>query len=216
MVAVNDVPQLVDKKGGSYAAIAHKLEPRKFNKWKKRMLCYLAGIEPYYLKCIKDGPFQPKIAEGDAKPESQLTPDERRVVVQDQRLKNIIMSCLPDDIIESVISCVSAKETWTGLVHSFKGPSDTKENRIMDLKLEYQTFRAKSTKSISHTYTHYKTLLNELANDGVNLSKHEINVGFVNSLPEKWLTFSHGLRNAIILRPLTLQISMEGLSMKTT
>ncbi|GKE69492.1 hypothetical protein Tco_1527564 [Tanacetum coccineum] len=39
-------------------------------------------------------------------------------------------------------------------------------------------------------------MLNELANDGVNLSKHEINVGFVNSLPEKWLTFSQGLRNA--------------------
>ncbi|GJU92050.1 hypothetical protein Tco_1304473 [Tanacetum coccineum] len=60
MAAVNDVPQLVDKKGGSYAAIAPKLEPGKFNKWKKQMLCYLAGMEPYYLKCIKDGLFQPK------------------------------------------------------------------------------------------------------------------------------------------------------------
>ncbi|GJW52069.1 retrovirus-related pol polyprotein from transposon TNT 1-94 [Tanacetum coccineum] len=137
-----------------------------------------------------------KGAEGDAKPESQWTPNERRVIVQDQRLKSIIMSCLPDDIIESVISCVSEKETWTDLVHNFEGPSDTKENRIMDLKLEYQTFRAKSTKSISQTYTRYKTLLNELANDCVNLSKHEINVGFVNSLPKKWLTFSQGLRNA--------------------
>ncbi|GJU72134.1 hypothetical protein Tco_1263539 [Tanacetum coccineum] len=106
------------------------------------------------------------------------------------------MSCLPDDIIESVISCVSAKETWTGLVHSFEGPSDTKENRIIDLKLMYQTFRAKCTESLSHTYTRYKTLLNKLANDGVNLSKHEINVGFVNSFLEKWLTFSQRLRNA--------------------
>ncbi|GJT55994.1 hypothetical protein Tco_0991048 [Tanacetum coccineum] len=175
MAAVYDVPQLVDKKGGSYAAIAPKLEPGKFNKWKKRMICYLAGMEPYYLKCIKDGPFQPKIADGDAKPESQWTPDERRVVVQDQHLKSIIMSCLPNDIMESVISCVSAKETWTDLVYSFEGPSDTKKNRIIDLKLEYQTFREKSTKSLSQTYTRCKTLLNELANDGVNLSKHEIN-----------------------------------------
>ncbi|GJU92866.1 hypothetical protein Tco_1317622 [Tanacetum coccineum] len=160
------------------------------------MLCYLAGMEPYYIKCIKDGPFQPKITKGDAKPESQWTPDERRVVVQDQRLKSIIMSCLPDDIMESIISYVSAKETWTDLVHSFEGPSDTKENRIIDLKLEYQTFRAKSTESLSQTYTRYKTLLNELSNDGVNLSKHKINIGFINSLPEKWLTFSQGLRNA--------------------
>nr|GFC80198.1 retrovirus-related Pol polyprotein from transposon TNT 1-94 [Tanacetum cinerariifolium] len=127
----------------------------------------------------------PKTAEGDAKPESQWTPDERRVVVQDQRLKSIIMSCQPDDIMKFVISCLSAKETWSDLVHSFEGPSDTKENRIMDLKLEYQTFRTKSTEGLLQTNTRYKTLLNEIANDGVNLSKHEINVGFVNNLPEK-------------------------------
>ncbi|GKC03100.1 hypothetical protein Tco_0994710 [Tanacetum coccineum] len=196
MAAVKDVPQLVDKNRGSYTVIAPKLELGKYIKWKKRMLYYLARMEPYYLKCIKDGSFQPKTAQGDAMPESKWTPDERRVAVQDQRLKSIIMSWLPDEIIESVSSCVSAKETWTDLVHSFMGPSDTKENKIMDLKLEYQTFRAKSTESLSQTYTRYKTLLNEIANDGVNLSKHEINVGFVNSLPEKWLTFSQGLRNA--------------------
>ncbi|GJZ40232.1 retrovirus-related pol polyprotein from transposon TNT 1-94 [Tanacetum coccineum] len=144
MAAVNDVPQLVDKKGGSYAASALKLDPGKFNKWKKQMLYYLARMEPYYLKCIKDGPFQPKIVD--------------------------------DDIMELVISCVLAKETWTDLVHSFEGPSNTKENRIMDLKLKYQTFKAKSTESLSQTYTRYKTLLNKLANNGVNLSKHEINI----------------------------------------
>nr|GEV55508.1 retrovirus-related Pol polyprotein from transposon TNT 1-94 [Tanacetum cinerariifolium]GEV76571.1 retrovirus-related Pol polyprotein from transposon TNT 1-94 [Tanacetum cinerariifolium] len=65
------------------------------------MLWYLARMEPYYLKCIKNGQFQPKTVEGDAKPEFQWTPDERSVVVQDQRMKSIIMSCLPDDIIES-------------------------------------------------------------------------------------------------------------------
>ncbi|GKA58714.1 hypothetical protein Tco_0758027 [Tanacetum coccineum] len=156
MAAVNDVPQLVDKKGDSYAAIAPKLEPRKFNKWKKRMLCYLAGMKPYYLKY------------------------ERRVVIQDQRFKSKIMSSSPDDIMESCISCVSAKETWTNLVYNFEGPSDSKENRIMDLKLEYQTFRAKSTASLSQTYTRYKSLLNELANDSVNLSGSS--VSFVTSL----------------------------------
>nr|GEU43493.1 retrovirus-related Pol polyprotein from transposon TNT 1-94 [Tanacetum cinerariifolium]GEU77281.1 retrovirus-related Pol polyprotein from transposon TNT 1-94 [Tanacetum cinerariifolium] len=145
---------------------------------------------------VSDGPFEPKTAKGDAKPESQWTHDERRVVVQDQRLKSIIISCLPYDIIESIISYVSAKETWTDLVHSFEGPLDTKENMIMDLKLKYQTFKTKSTKSLSQTYTCYKTLLNELSNDGVNLSKHKINVGFVNSILEKWLTFSQRLRNA--------------------
>ncbi|GJS49295.1 hypothetical protein Tco_0599416 [Tanacetum coccineum] len=97
---------------------------------------------------------------------------------------------------ESIISCETAKVTWTDLVHIFGGPFDTKENKIMDLKLEYQTFRAKTSKTLSQTYTRYKTLLNELANDGVTLSKNEINVSFMNSLLKKWLSFSQGLRNA--------------------
>nr|GEY50246.1 retrovirus-related Pol polyprotein from transposon TNT 1-94 [Tanacetum cinerariifolium] len=170
------------------------------------MLCYLARMEPYYLKCIKDGPFQSKLAEGDAKHESQWTFNERRVVVQDQLLKSIIMSCLPDDIMESIISCVSTKEIWTDLVHNFEGPLETKENIIMDLKLEYQTFRTKSDESLSQTYTRYKTLLNELANDGVNLSKHEIydyalilrqDYDVTSSLRRGALqTFSQGPRNA--------------------
>nr|GEW58713.1 retrovirus-related Pol polyprotein from transposon TNT 1-94 [Tanacetum cinerariifolium] len=118
------------------------------------------------------------------------------VVNQDQRLKSIIISCIPDDIMKSAISCATTKETWTGLVNSFEGLSDTKENKIMNQKLEYNTFRAKPSESLSQTYTRYKTLLNDLSKDGVKLSKHEINVGFVNSLPEKWFGFSQGLRNA--------------------
>ncbi|GKC02491.1 hypothetical protein Tco_0994101 [Tanacetum coccineum] len=68
------------------------------------MLCYLIRMEPYYIQCIKDGPFQPKTAEGDDKPKAQWSNDEMRVINQDQRLKSIIISCLPDDIIYSVIS----------------------------------------------------------------------------------------------------------------
>ena len=74
----------------------------------------------------------------------------------------------------------------------------------MDLKLEYNTFRAKDSESLSQIYTRYKTLINELSNDGVTLSKHETNVGFVNSLPKKWLNFSQGLRNANHIQTLEL------------
>ncbi|GJR80009.1 hypothetical protein Tco_0150794 [Tanacetum coccineum] len=85
------------------------------------------------------------------------------------------------DILESIISCETAKAAWTDFVYNFKGPSDTKENKIMDLKLEYQTFRAKPFENLSQIYTGYKTLFNEFANDGVTLSKREINIVFVNS-----------------------------------
>ncbi|GKB01276.1 hypothetical protein Tco_0829320 [Tanacetum coccineum] len=83
MAAISNVPQLVNKKRGLYSAVAPRLVSGKFNKWKKRMLCYLTGIEPYYIQCIKDGPFKPKTIKGSDKPESQWTPDERRVDFQE-------------------------------------------------------------------------------------------------------------------------------------
>ncbi|GJZ09364.1 hypothetical protein Tco_0543647 [Tanacetum coccineum] len=95
-------------------------------------------------------------------------------------LKILSLTMEVHDIIELVISCETAKATWTYLVHNFKGPSNTKENGIMDLKLEYQTFRVKPSKSLSQTNTRYKTLLNELANDGVTLSSEiKVNKGLV-------------------------------------
>ncbi|GJW87667.1 hypothetical protein Tco_0163007 [Tanacetum coccineum] len=37
--------------------------------------------------------------------------------------------------------------------------------------------------------------MNELENDGIKLSKLEINTGFINGLPKKWLSFYQSLRN---------------------
>ncbi|GJX76629.1 hypothetical protein Tco_0323440, partial [Tanacetum coccineum] len=65
---------------------------------------------------------------------------------------------LPDDQMNSVINCLTAKSTWDDLIL-------------------------------------YKALMNELVNDGIKLSKLEINTGFINRLPKKWLSFCLSLRN---------------------
>ncbi|GJY55687.1 hypothetical protein Tco_0454802 [Tanacetum coccineum] len=60
-----------------------------------------------------------------------------------------------------------AKSTWDDLILYHEGPSDVKESRVMDLKL----------------------------NDGIKLSKLKINTGCINGLPKKWLSFFQSLRN---------------------
>nr|GEV00913.1 retrovirus-related Pol polyprotein from transposon TNT 1-94 [Tanacetum cinerariifolium] len=76
-----------------------------------------------------------------------------------------------------------------------EGPSDVKESRVMDLKLCYNTFKFKEGESLTQTFTIYKSLMNELVNDGIKLSKLEIDIGFINGLPKKWLAFCQSLRN---------------------
>ncbi|GKA45015.1 retrovirus-related pol polyprotein from transposon TNT 1-94 [Tanacetum coccineum] len=143
---------------------------------------------------IKNGPFIPMVA-GQRKPEGQWIADERKAANLDQRLKSLIMSVLLDDQINPVINCLTAKSTWDDLILYHEGPSDVKEIRVMDLKLCYNTFKFKEGKTLKQSFTRYKALMNELVNDGIKLLKLEINTGFINGLPKKWLSFCQSLRN---------------------
>nr|GEV21415.1 ribonuclease H-like domain-containing protein [Tanacetum cinerariifolium] len=132
---------------------------------------------------------------GQRKPERQWTTDERKADNLDQRLKSLIMSVLPDDQMNSVINCLAAKSMWDDLILNHEGPFNVKERRVMDLKLCYNTFKFKEGETLTQTFTKYKALMNELVNDGIKLSKLEINTGFIDSLPKKWLSFCQSLIN---------------------
>ncbi|GJS70387.1 reverse transcriptase domain-containing protein [Tanacetum coccineum] len=157
-------------------------------------MCHIIGIEPQFENIISNGPYIP-MAAGQRKPEGQWTADERKAAILDQRLKSLIMSVLPDDQMNSVINCLTAKSTWDDRILYHKGPSDVKESRVIDLKLCYNTFKFKEGESLTQTFTRYKALMSELVNDGIKLSKLEINTGFINGLPKKWLSFCQSLRN---------------------
>ncbi|GJR64206.1 hypothetical protein Tco_0010271 [Tanacetum coccineum] len=105
------------------------------------------------------------------------------------------MSVLPYDQMNSIINCETAKATWEDLILYHEGPSGVKESRVMDLKLCYNTFKFKEGETLTQTFTRYKALMNELVNDGVKLSKLEINTGFINRLLKKCLSFCQDLRN---------------------
>ncbi|GJZ08982.1 hypothetical protein Tco_0543265 [Tanacetum coccineum] len=132
---------------------------------------------------------------GQRKPEGQWTADERKAANLDQRLKSLIMSVLPNDQMNSVINCLTAKSTWDDSILYHEGPFDVKESRVMDLKLCYNTFKFKEGETLTQTFTRYKALMNELVNDGTKLSKLEINTGFINGLPKKLLSLCQSLRN---------------------
>ncbi|GKC24815.1 hypothetical protein Tco_1026965 [Tanacetum coccineum] len=72
----------------------------------------------------------------------------------------------------------------------------------MVLKLAYNTFRHLE----NETFTRYIVLMNEIVNDGIALSNHEVNTGLVNSLSKKLLSFNQALRNSNQVRDLDLAI----------
>ncbi|GJT89074.1 retrovirus-related pol polyprotein from transposon TNT 1-94 [Tanacetum coccineum] len=81
------------------------------------------------------------------------------------------------------------------LILYHEGPFDVKESKVMDLKLCYNTFKFKEGESLTQIFIRYKALMNELVNYGIKLLKLEINTGFINRLPKKWLSLCQSLRN---------------------
>ncbi|GJS86694.1 hypothetical protein Tco_0769330 [Tanacetum coccineum] len=75
-----------------------------FSSWKDRFLVYLDGLEPYLLEILKNGPFVPKSSLSTStnilyKPQKQWSHEDRRLANQDKRLKGVIISCLPNDVL---------------------------------------------------------------------------------------------------------------------
>ncbi|GJY51218.1 retrovirus-related pol polyprotein from transposon TNT 1-94 [Tanacetum coccineum] len=149
------VPQTLEYRSGQLNA-APVLEVEIFINWKKWFMCHILGIKPQFENIIKNGPFIPMIA-GQRKPEGQWTIDERKAVNLDQRL----MSVLPNDQMNSLINCLTAKSTWDDMILYHEGPSDVKESRVMDLKLCYNTFKFKEDSGCSRHMTGVKSYLHK-------------------------------------------------------
>ncbi|GJW82261.1 retrovirus-related pol polyprotein from transposon TNT 1-94 [Tanacetum coccineum] len=76
------------------------------------------------------------------KRQNQWSNAESRLANQDKRLKSILIHCLPNDVMKSVIKYKSGKEMWTELCLAYEGPSDTRDTKIAALRLKFNAFKA--------------------------------------------------------------------------
>ncbi|GJV06487.1 retrovirus-related pol polyprotein from transposon TNT 1-94 [Tanacetum coccineum] len=157
------------------------------------------GLEPYLITTLEEGPFVPLSSLSTSsnplpKRQNQWTNSESRLANQDKRLKSIIIDCLPNDVMKSVIKYKSAKEMRTELCLAYEGPSDTRDTKIASLRLKFNAFKALEGEKLNGTYTRLKCLLNDLECNGVYISQAEVNATFVNSLPRKWLSMNQTQR----------------------
>ncbi|GJX90784.1 hypothetical protein Tco_0344110 [Tanacetum coccineum] len=144
-----------------------------FSNWRDRFLVYFDRLEPYLIEILENGPFVPMLPLSTStnqlvKPQKKWSPEDRRLANQDKRLKSIIISCLPNDIMKYVIKCTTAKAMWIDLVLAHEGPSETKDTKIAALRLKFNAFKALEGEKVNATFTRLKCLLNDLENNGVS------------------------------------------------
>nr|GEY05945.1 zinc finger, CCHC-type [Tanacetum cinerariifolium] len=116
-VVDENLPQLLDSRGGSHVTNVPAFEKEDFTSWKVRFLVFLDGLEPYILNTLEDGPFVPMLSLSTSenplpKCQNQWSNDESRLANQDKRLK------------------------------AHKGPSDIRDTKIAALRLKFNAFKS--------------------------------------------------------------------------
>ncbi|GJW30968.1 hypothetical protein Tco_0047843, partial [Tanacetum coccineum] len=168
-VVDENLPQLLDSRGGSHVINVPAFDKEDFTCCKVRFLVFVDGLEPYLLKTLEDGPFVPMPSLSTSKNplpkhQNQWSNAESRLANQDKRLK------------------------------THAEPSDIRDTKIAALRLKFNAFKSLDGEKVNGTFTRLKCLLNDLENNGVTIPQAEVNATFVNSLPRKWLRMNQTQR----------------------
>ncbi|GKE34711.1 hypothetical protein Tco_1454033, partial [Tanacetum coccineum] len=177
-VVNEDLPQLLNSRGGSHVTNVPAFDVEAFSNWKYRFLVYSNSLD-YLIEVLENRPFVPKSLLLNStnilhKPQKQWSYEDRRLANQDKKLKSIISSCLPNDVMKSVIKCTSAKSMWNDLHLAIEGPSDTRDTKIAALRLKFNAFKAFEGEKVNGTFTSLKCLLNDIENKGVSIPQAEV------------------------------------------
>ncbi|GJS40086.1 retrovirus-related pol polyprotein from transposon TNT 1-94 [Tanacetum coccineum] len=157
-VANENLPQLLDSRGGSHVTNVHAFDKEDFT---KGPFIHMSSFS------TTENPLP--------KRQNQWSNVEIRLANQDKRLKSIIISCLPNDVMNYVIKCKTAKEIWNDLILAHEGPFDTRDTKIAALRLKFNAFKSLEGEKVMGTFTRLKCLLNDLENNGVTIPQAEVN-----------------------------------------
>nr|GEV47273.1 hypothetical protein [Tanacetum cinerariifolium] len=149
-VVDENLPQLLDSREGSHVINVPAFDKEDFTSWKVRFLVFLDGLEPYLLKTLEDRPFVHMSSLSTfenplPKRQNQWSNAESRLANKDKRLKSIIISCLPNDVMKSDEESVSSKDEGTTRIRAVMAiaedePSvrkaDARSSQLVDITMK--------------------------------------------------------------------------------
>jgi gag-polypeptide of LTR copia-type/Zinc knuckle len=195
-----------------------QLVKKEYYFWKARMRMYLRFQDTEYLRIIDEGPFTPEklvpatVVEGVEIEEHfvlklprEFTKEEKEQVEKDGKVINILVSGIDNEMLNTVMSCGTAKEMWDTIQTMCEGGEDVKENRIQLLTHDYESFDCRSGESLSDLYGRFKRLINDLILVGRIYTNQDICFKFMRALPRKWDSKITAIEEARDLKLMTLE-----------
>ena len=168
----------------------------EYNHWVTRFKGYIEGKDEEIWRSIVKGPHKPTLQRPATEAEAALggavtvtlTQDDLLKLKADKQAVSELNCAIPPDVFDLVEECVSAHETWNTLHQLFEGTEAAKDKKMTSAINAFSSFKALPSESLQETFKRFKVCISRLKNSGDVKSNLEINLKFINSLGEAWIT----------------------------
>ena len=129
------------------------------------------------------------------KPIYEYSQEDTEEVHKDKKTMNLLFNGLDQEMIDSVISCISAKEVWDTVSIICERNEKVRGNKMQLLIQQYESFHFNDGENLSDTYNKFQKLLNGLKLYGRMYQVKDSNLKFLMALLKEWKPMTVSLRN---------------------
>ena len=176
------------------------LNKDNYEDWALRIKNYLIRKGPDVWKSVEEGPYEPPrvllegpVANALGGPQyAPITEEDIRRLDCDHIAFTELLSGIPPDLASLIIHFKDAKSIWDNLQSRLQGTAKTREKRIEQTLMTYESFKLQPDENIRDASNRFMILLGKLnegkqpdAPDRINRSEYEQNVKFFHALGDE-------------------------------
>nr|GEU91726.1 putative ribonuclease H-like domain-containing protein [Tanacetum cinerariifolium] len=173
------------------------LNPNEFDLWKMRIEQYFLMTDYSLWEVILNGesPVPTRVIEGVVQPVAPSIAEQRLARKSELKARGTLLMALPDKHQLKFNIHKDAKTLMEAIEKRFGGNKENNKVQKTLLKQQYENFTDSSSKSLDQIHDRLQKLISQLEILEESLSKEDINLKFLRSLPTEWRTHTLIWRN---------------------
>src|ERR1044072_9234088 len=194
-----------DTKDNLYNAKPLVFDGEKFDYWKDKIKSFFLGFDFELWELVTEGYEEPKDAEGNAIPLSQMTEPQKKTFKNHHWARTILLNSISYLEYEKITNKETAKSIYDSLVMTHEGNNQVKETKALALLQKYEAFKMEDNESVEAMFSRFQILVDGLKvlNKGYNTADHVKKI--IRSLPSKWRPMVTALKVAKDLNSVSLE-----------
>nr|GEZ56165.1 hypothetical protein [Tanacetum cinerariifolium] len=142
-----------------------------------------------------DSPVPTRLVEGVAQPVATTTVEQKLARKNELKARETLLMALPDNHQLKFNTHKDAKSLMEAIEKRFGGNTETKKVQKTLLKQQFENFSGSNSECLDQIHDRLQKLISQLEIHGVSLSREDMNLKFLCSLPSEWKTHTLIWRN---------------------